>query len=709
MPQYISTYTPAYRAKKKTSLPHIDMILIDTPKKFKKMVSLWKDSPRVVGFDTETTGLNHTKVDLVGCSIAFNRAYSFYLPFGHMVVDGSPNLPLEYFGLTQELLNRSKCVLYWNKKFDKRIRRAFGHTDIPEDQECDLQIVYYNWDTNVGSPALKSTLEEALGWQLPSYEEKFGKNADLSMYRPKEVLEYAGYDAVSLLYLLDDVNNRFLDRDKFLLHMDEVVTNVISDIEETPMPINKEVLKELQVEYKGEMKSLQEKIDGIAKQKLNPESPKQVQSYFISNKIDTGEKTKKGSMACGEKQLERIKKSHPIIPMILEHRKMRKLMGTYLKPLVDSPEVHFAYKTCQASTGRLSGGTDKKNDFFTHVNIQGIPKANSMDYLACYKDSDSYRILELSGQFDACFKKNVEGWYFFPVRKDIKDDGVDYWVGEFLVGRDLEGCITEGFDPKGNVRRAFECREGDYYVHLDFSAQELRLPANFSHDKALVEVFLSGLDPHRQTAIMLFGEENYNGDMRKIAKILNFNLLYGGQKYSIGEKLHTTPDKAQEYIDGWWNLYRGVQMWRNKLILQGKKTGVIKTAFNRIRRVSFWLNSQDYSVRSFGERTCINTTVQGTGGDIIRLALIRAAKLGLHKSLECLILSVVHDEINYSVKKEKLYEIIPQILKAMNVKRKNWKVPMDLGLAVGFSWGEMWDFDFVDGKLVPSGEYIKKG
>ncbi len=707
MPQYSGSYEPVYQCKTPYPHPKIDMILVDTDKKYRTMVKLWKKSSKVVGFDTETTGLNHTTVDLVGCSLAFDKSYAFYLPFGHQVVDGSPNLPLKYFEMLNILLNKSKRVLYWNKKFDKRIRRAFGHKNINSQGDCDLQSWVYNWDTNIGMPALKPSTKTIMGWDMPSFTEKFGKNANLAFYRPKEVLEYAGYDAVLLLHLLEVVEEKFTDRNDFILQLDETSIDIISSIEETPMPLDHNILEGLKVEFEAKLKVLGEKINTLAKQKLNPESPKQVSAFFIANRLDTGEKTKKGNMACGAKQLEKIKNKHPIIPMISTHREWRKLIGTYLKPLADAKNPRFAYKTCQASTGRLSGGADKKNEFFTHVNIQGIPKAHSQDYLACHENSETFYLIKQSGKCQPNFQREVERWFFFPFDYD-KKTGIRS-IGDLIIGEDLEGYITEGFSPTANVRRAFVSRKDDYFVHFDYSAQELRIPTNFSKDKVMTEAFLAGVDPHRNTACMMFGEENYNGDLRKIAKILNFNLLYGGQKYSIAEKLGVSPNKAQGYIDKWWNLNAGIKRWRDKTIKSGMTNGLVKTAFKRVRRVSYYMNHPTYSMQKFGERTCVNTRVQGTGGDIIRIALSRAIKSGLHDLTTSMILYIVHDEINFSVKRDKLLQTLPVIYQAMDIKKPSWEVPMDLGVAIGFSWGEMWEFDFIDGKLIPNGKLITKG
>ena len=709
MPQHDMEYVPVYRTKKKDDKKYesIEMILVDTHKKFETMVKLWKSSPKIVGFDTETTGLNHSTVDLVGCSLAFDKEYCFYLPFGHQVVDGSPNLPIEYFEHINTLLNKSKKVLYWNKKFDKRIRKAFGHTNINRSIETDLQIMVYNWDTNKGLPALKTSSKEILGWDLPSFTNKFGKNANLALFRPKEVLTYAGLDAVLLLYLLDAVEEGFTDRNEYLLRLDESVTDVIAEIEETIMPMDKEALRVLLEQYTTEMEKTQEKINKLAKQKLNPESPKQVQEFLISKKIDTGKKTATGKMKCGAGELKAISKQHAILPLIIKHRELRKAIGTYVKPLSASVETRFAYKTVQTATGRLSGGTDKKNDFFTHVNIQGIPKPHAKNYFACHESTSAFAMLKLKDCNADHIKRGVKGWFFFPFDED-KDTKIRN-IEDLIIGEDLiDGYIVEGFDPEQNVRRAFTCREGDLFVHFDYSAQEIRLPANFSLDPVHIKNFAAGLDPHKTTAIMMFGKENYNGDVRKIAKILNFNLLYGGQKYSIAEKLETTPDKAQEYIDKWWNLYKGVRKWRDASIQMGKRTGKVTTAFKRIRRVAYWLDSLSWPVRGFGERTCINTRVQGTGGDIIRLALIRAATKDLHKSIESLILSIVHDEINFSVNPLNLMQTLEKIFQVMNIKKKSWPIPMDLGVAIGFSWGEMWEFKIVDNKLVPDGEYIER-
>jgi DNA polymerase I-like protein with 3'-5' exonuclease and polymerase domains len=704
MPQHAAGLVPVYRTLKvDTSHRNIDKQLINTPELFDRMVRYWdKCGKGLVGFDTETTGLDTTQANLVGCSLSFSYGRAFYLPFGHENTEGSPNLSREILPKIATLLDSSERVLMWNKRFDLRVRRDMMGHDISVQNDFDPSILVFNWDTNIGMPALKKMAFEILGWDLKDFADTFGKNANLSHYTPEEVLDYACMDAVLLLHLYR-ASAHMLESAPFIINLDEQIMRIMLELEELPHPLDIKHLENLGPEILKDLKDTKAAIEKSLKKEINPGSSQQVGRALLELKIDTGAKTKTGRMATGEEYLTRIENRHPVIPMILRYRKLQKASGTYIQPLLkssaDNHPVRFAYKTTMVPTGRFAGGSKETNPFFTKVNIQAIIKPFSRNFLAIPNTG----------------KKSVVGWKFLPI--DRLDDGTlqvkGHTIGTEVNGKPVydecvkSGYIVEGKEPTSNLRKAFKCHPDHLFCHFDYKAEEMRLPANFSKDPVMIDMFLSGKDPHTQTAYMMFGKENYNSDFRKKAKICNFNLLYGGQKYSIAEKLKCSPAKAQEYINRWWKVFGVLEQWRDGLITKGRRQGFIRTAYGRFRRVKYWTSSLSRGIRSFGDRTIVNTKVQGTGGDIMRIALVQLYNAGFLTSKECSFLSSVHDEVNFSIHRDRVVDTIPKIYHCMDIKRKSWMVPMEIDFELGFSWGELWPFHFDStGILVPTGQWI---
>lgn len=694
MPQHSSQYVPVYRTRKvNTDHKNIEKILINTPNLFHRMVKYWDNCGRTLsGFDTETTGLDTEKEKLVGCSFAFSFNKAFYLPFGHNK-EGSQNLPSRYINEVGSLLDASDKVLMWNKRFDLRVRRDMMQHDISVPNDVDPSILVFNWDSNIGLPALKRTAKEILGWELEDFSDTFGKNANLSHYSPEEVLDYACLDAVLLLHLYRAAYHMY-GKAGYIIDVDEKVMRLMLDLEDLGHPIDREWLEQLGPCIKTEMKQIMEHIKKLLNKEVNPNSPQQVAKALLSLKIDTGEQTATGNMSTGEAQLKKVQNKHPFVNDVIRYRKLSKASSTYIKPLLaavqSSRPVRFAYKTTNVPTGRFSGGTRGNNTYFTKVNIQGVTKSKSLDYFAIPGESE----------------KSVLGWLFHPISKD--ENGNRIACGK-VIGTDIEGWVVEGKDTANSLRKVFTCHPNHYYCHFDYKAEEMRIPANLSKDPVMIQMFLSGQDPHMQTAYMMFDEENYNSDFRKSAKILNFNLLFGGQKYSIGEKMGIPPVEAQHQIDKWWSVFNTLRLWKEDLVKKSRERGYVRTAFGRYRQVKFWTSSPIRGIRAFGDRTIVNSKIQGTAADIIRIALVRLSDADLLLAETNRFLSTVHDEVNFSIHKDCVLDNIPKIIDCMSVTKKGWQIPMEVDFEIGFSWGESWPFHFnPEGQLVPTGTWVRK-
>ena len=208
------------------------------------------------------------------------------------------------------------------------------------------------------------------------------------------------------------------------------------------------------------------------------------------------------------------------------------------------------------------------------------------------------------------------------------------------------------------IRKAF-VPKNDLFISFDYSQIELRLLAHISNDKRLIEAFNNGEDIHTHVAADIYGieEKNVTKLQRKTAKAVIFGIVYGISGFGLGENLHITPKEAKMFIEKYYELYPDVKNYMDNIIKQAKKDGYVKTLFGRIRVIEE-LNSSNYMVRQSGERMALNTPIQGTSADIIKLAMVRIEnKLKKHNLKSKLVLQI-HDELIFDVVNEEKEQII---------------------------------------------------
>ena len=199
------------------------------------------------------------------------------------------------------------------------------------------------------------------------------------------------------------------------------------------------------------------------------------------------------------------------------------------------------------------------------------------------------------------------------------------------------------------------------------------------------------------TAIALWGEENYSRDKRKMAKGANFGILYGQNARNFAENFNISMEEAQEFVTRFKTSLPVLFSWVAKHEENGARNGTVYTLFGRPRRVAYWMHNPQKSLVAFGKRTCVNTTIQGTGADILKIAFIKIFKTFYSpKDYRAFVrfLNTVHDEINYNVRKDAMSIIVPRLIKCMRLQLSTWEFPMEVGLGIGTRWGQCIDFVF---------------
>jgi len=238
------------------------------------------------------------------------------------------------------------------------------------------------------------------------------------------------------------------------------------------------------------------------------------------------------------------------------------------------------------------------------------------------------------------------------------------------------------------IRQAFIAAPDCLLISADYSQIELRVLAHLSEDKALIDAFMSGEDIHSRTASDIFGvfPEMVNADMRRQAKVINFGILYGMSAFGLAKELGVSQKIAQAYIDGYFQRYKKVRDYLNGILEGARRYGFVCTLLNR-RRYLPELKSPVAAVRMFAERMAINTPIQGTAADLIKVAMVNIAHLLQEKNLAARLIMQVHDELVVEAPGKEKDEVMVLVKKEMEEVIK-LKVPLEVGIAHGLNWDE---------------------
>ncbi len=237
------------------------------------------------------------------------------------------------------------------------------------------------------------------------------------------------------------------------------------------------------------------------------------------------------------------------------------------------------------------------------------------------------------------------------------------------------------------IRRAFIPRDKSYVLlSADYSQIELRILAHFSEDKALIDSFRKDEDIHARTAADVYGVklDEVTPAMRRAAKTANFAVIYGVSAYGLSQQTELDMGESKEFIDTYFKRYPGIRKYMDDTIAFAREKGYVTTLFNRIRYLPE-INAKNFQVRQFAERTAINTPIQGTAADMIKVAMINIHKK-MHNMKSKMILQV-HDELVFDVHNDELVEIKTMVKDGME-KAVKLKVPVKVDIGVGPNWLE---------------------
>jgi DNA polymerase I len=239
------------------------------------------------------------------------------------------------------------------------------------------------------------------------------------------------------------------------------------------------------------------------------------------------------------------------------------------------------------------------------------------------------------------------------------------------------------------IRAAFVAEKGKILLSADYSQIELRIMAHFSKDPVLVEAFRNGEDIHARTAKEVFGvgPMAQTAEHRRAAKAINFGIIYGLSPFGLAQQLGIEQKEAAKFINAYFARYRGVKEYLDNILAETRKTGVVKTLFGRIRPIPE-INSPQMQLRNFAERTALNSPLQGTAADLIKLAMIHIDRRLTKEKFEAKMILQVHDELLFEAptkERAKLEKLVKEEMEGVY----KLTVPIVVEIGAGPNWRDL--------------------
>ena len=403
------------------------------------------------------------------------------------------------------------------------------------------------------------------------------------------------------------------NKQEFLLDEIEIpLARVLASMEILGVEIDAKALEEFGKMLDEKISELQNVIYELAGEKFNINSPKQLgEILFEKLGLPAKKKTKTGYSTNAE-ILEELTNKHPIIPNILEYRRIAKLKSTYVeglaKVIADDGRIHSHFNQTDTRTGRLSS---------TEPNLQNI-----------------------------------------PVRTELG----------------------------AKMRCFFRAKNGCKFVDADYSQIELRVLAHIADDKTMQDAFNSGEDIHTNTASQVFDLPPLfvTPDMRRKAKAVNFGIVYGISAFSLSQDIGVSVAEADRYIKNYLETFSGVKKYMEKTLDFGEENGYVKTLYER-RRYLPELKSKNKNILNFGKRVAMNTPIQGTAADIIKIAMIKVYERLEKENKKSRLILQIHDELIVETAEDEEAEVL-QLVKEEMEAAAELKVKLSVDANSGKTW-----------------------
>lgn len=647
--------------------------IVDTAEKFAAFLNQFKGQTRFC-LDLETTSLDPRSAQIVGWAVCWQPGVAWYLPTlgpaestlldGITVVDA----------LRPILENPQIRFVNQNVKYDLMVLDCHGiHVD-PNAVELDPMVADYLLDSGARSHSLDTLIDKYLHQKCIPITDLIGtgKNQkNMSEIAVDRVAEYATEDADLSMQVADITATKLREQGLWELYWDleRPLIPVLAQMEQTGIRVNVDELRAQSADLSQRLEELIAEIHSMAGHEFNIDSPKQLQVVLFDElQLPIKKKTKTGA-STDQEVLEELATLHELPAKIIEHRHLSKLKGTYLDalPLLVHPRtgrIHTSFNQVVAATGRLSS---------SDPNLQNIP----------IRTPEGERIrrafvassLSHSAPVTGAIRSGADG-IRKPEQRGLFDDedaahGVDGPAPLALGG---SGQVVE----IGNEEWRLVC--------ADYSQIELRVLAHFSQDRELIAAFEQGIDIHTAVASQVFGvdREAVTSDQRRMAKAVNFGVIYGQSAFGLAAALGIDQKEAADFIDGYFAKYSGVSQFIEETLTEVQQKGVATTILGRRRSIDGIRAVRNRNL-NMPERTAVNSVIQGSAADLIKRAMLAVSRRLQQDRHPARMLLQIHDELVF----EAPLSAVPSTVQLVRHEMENamsLSVPLVVDVSVGENW-----------------------
>ena len=617
---------------------------------------------------------NVERAQVIGVALACSAENSIYIPCNHLVGENL-NIEKPVLEILEQI--RNKFILLWDSKNQIRILEKASATPLECFNRWDVQIDYWNMDTNVKSPLLHDIQTLLFGVERSSFDSFVNGGGCFQYLKPEDVAFDLCFDAESL-FSIEQYAEKWLKDNNVNTSLEQNAIYPIMKLEDSSVRIDKDAIEAVDLQAKEDIKEHLRNIFDLTGERYNYES--EISTRKILRKLGIK------SLAQGDISLSSLGKvledktigkvSKEVVSNMISLRKILNYQNNTLSGIKKVAEQgggrgRFCYHVCQVPTGRLSSGKTS-NDYFSNMNIQSVVKPEKVEWFARRASEKELRAGE-----------DVLGWCFSRMKE---------CDSEFIV----EGCSHER-----NIRQCFLPEENSLWVTIDMDSQELRIISNVYNEQKWIDAFLAGKDIHKENAVRMFGAENYSQEIRKAVKAYTYGLNYGMSDFSFLENnKFLTKEKAASFVETFKKSIPHILDGQKKDFEEARRLGYCKAGFSRKRKISDFLKAGE---GAYAERISKNTPIQGYAGDILRFQLIKLWSHVFSIEMGVKPMMTIHDEINFSISRNNFNKLLQSVLMCMSVKIPCWPVPLTCGIEIGKSWGGTFKFCFDEknGKFVP--------
>lgn len=612
-----------------------EYMVVDTEAALDEMLGALESS-EFVAFDTETTSQTAMLAELVGLSFSNEDGKGWYVPVGHE--DGRQIGRDEVLERVRPLLESGKVALAaHNANYDMTVLANYG---IDVNIAFDTMIAAHLCGRTRTAVGLKPLALSMLKEDMTPIEELIGRGRNQITMDKVEITKAADYAAADadMTYRLIDVFADELEENNLRHTFDTLempLVPVLVKMQRDGVAIDTGALAPMSVEMGEQIDAITESMYETVGHEFNINSPRQLGDVLFNE--------------------------------------------LYLPPTRKTPSGGFT-----TNAAALEG----LKEFLDSGNAEGV-------------DPKAYQVLDMVLEYRQLTKLKSTYVDALPtlvnpntgrIHTEFKQTGSD--TGRLSSTEPNVQNIPVRTELGRQVRSAFVAEDEDWtLLAADYSQIELRILAHYSRDEGLMSAFLNGEDIHAATAASVYDVPigSVDAEMRRVAKIMNFGVLYGLSPFGIRQQTGFSAEEGRQFIDTYFTNYPGIQGYIEGIKDQVRADGYVETLMGRRRRINE-IHSRSYHTRAAGERMAVNMPIQGTAADIIKIAMIniqhRMNELGMRSRM----ILQVHDELIFEVPRDELGQmqaIITELMPAAVPPAVGFEVPLEVEMKVGDNWGEM--------------------